>query len=68
MAFPWSAEKAAAAAQNEPASEPLTRVEIEEALTNMAATAARMPTHWVARKAAIHERINALLDQLDQTA
>ena len=42
-----------------------TRAEIEEALTYLAATAARLPRHYVDRKAAIHARIDALLDDLE---
>jgi hypothetical protein len=38
-----------------------TKAELAEALTNMAATAARTPAHWAERKAAIHARIDALL-------
>ena len=41
------------------------RAELREAITNMAATAARMPAHWVDRKAALHVRINELLSDLE---
>jgi len=44
---------------------PETRAEIQEALTSMAATAARMPAHWAERKAAIHKQINQLLTDLE---
>lgn len=39
--------------------------EIREAITNIARTAARCPAHWVERRAKMHERINALLDELE---
>lgn len=39
------------------------RAELEEALTHLAATASRLPRHYVDRKAAIHARIDALLDE-----
>lgn len=38
--------------------------ELREAITNLAATASRMPAHWTDRKAAMHARIDALLDEL----
>ena len=41
-----------------------TPEELREAITNLAATAARLPAHWVERKATMHARINALLDEL----
>lgn len=41
---------------------PATRAELAEAITNLGATAARIPTHWVERKAIMHQRINDLLD------
>ena len=41
------------------------RLELTEAITHLAATAARMPAHWVDRKAMLHDRINELLDLLD---
>lgn len=44
-----------------------SRDEIAEAITNMAHTAARMPAHWVDKRAALHDQINALLDQLERT-
>lgn len=43
-----------------------TKAELEEAMTNMAATAARMPAHWVERKAATHRRIDALLGEWER--
>lgn len=39
--------------------------ELREAITGHAAAAARIPRHWVDRKAKAHERINELLDQLE---
>jgi hypothetical protein len=39
----------------------LTRADVEEALTNLAAHAARLPRHFVERKRVIHERIDELL-------
>lgn len=42
--------------------------EIREAITNIAKTAARCPAHWAERWAKMHERINALLDELDARA
>ena len=41
-----------------------TADELREAITNLAATASRMPAHWTDRKAALHGRIDALLDEL----
>ncbi len=41
-----------------------TPEELREAITNLAATAARLPAHWVDRKAVLHARIDALLDEL----
>ena len=38
--------------------------ELREAITNLAATASRMPAHWTDRRAALHARIDALLDEL----
>lgn len=45
---------------------PVTRAEIAEAITNLAATAARIPRHHAERKASLHDRINNLLDQYEQ--
>jgi hypothetical protein len=42
-----------------------TREELAEAITNMAATAARMPAHWAERRGKIHEQINRMLDALE---
>jgi hypothetical protein len=41
-----------------------TPEEIREAITTLAAESARMPDHWVDRKAALHARIDDLLDRL----
>lgn len=38
-----------------------TRVELEEAMTNIVATLRRMPAHWVDRRAALHKKLDALL-------
>ena len=42
--------------------------EIREAITNLAHTAARCPAHWTDRRAGMHARINALLDELEARA
>lgn len=39
--------------------------ELREAITNLSATAARLPAHWTDRKAVLHGRIDALLYELD---
>lgn len=39
----------------------VTRAELEDAIREHLATLRRMPVHWVDRRAAYHERINALL-------
>lgn len=41
---------------------PPTKAELAEAMTNLAATAKRMPCHWVERRAEIHRQIDAYLD------
>jgi hypothetical protein len=41
-----------------------TPEEIAEAITRLSAYAARMPDHWVDRRAAAHARIDTLLDEL----
>lgn len=38
-----------------------TKAELEEAMSNLAATLHRMPEHWVERRAALHLKIDALL-------
>lgn len=43
-----------------------TDAEIREAITHLAADAARLPAHWVEQRAAKHERINDLLTKLDE--
>ena len=42
---------------------PVTRAELEEAITGHARTASRLPRHYVHKKAALHKVINDLLDQ-----
>lgn len=42
---------------------PVTRAEIETAITDHRRTLARMPSHWVDRRASIHASIDLLLDQ-----
>jgi hypothetical protein len=42
-----------------------TAEELREAITNLARTASRCPSHWTERKAKMHERINALLTELE---
>jgi len=42
------------------------RAELAEAITHLSATAARIPTHWIDRKALMHQRINDLLDLWEQ--
>lgn len=42
------------------------RAELAEALTNMAATAARVPRHWTERKAELHRQINQMLDDYER--
>ncbi len=39
-----------------------TRAELEEAIRNLVATARRMPDHWVDKRAALHAKIDALLE------
>lgn len=39
-----------------------TRAELEEAIANLNATLHRMPEHWVERRAALHAKIDALLE------
>lgn len=41
-----------------------TALDIREALTHLAHTASRVPTHWVDRKADLHDKMNDLLDAL----
>ena len=42
-----------------------TAVDLREAITHLAHTSSRLPAHWVDRRAALHDRINELLDQLE---
>ncbi len=46
----------------------ITREDLIEALLHHNATARRLPRHHVDKLAAIHERLNELLDQLDMLA
>lgn len=43
-----------------------TKAEIEEAITRHRAALGRMPSHWADRRAALHDRINALLTDWEQ--
>ena len=54
--------------QPDPEPDLTTLDEIREALTHLAHTAMRMPAHWHDKRAALHERINTLLDLLDAGA
>jgi hypothetical protein len=42
-----------------------TAAEIREAITHLAATAAKLPAHWVDRKKALHDQINEHLESLE---
>ena len=42
-----------------------TRAELTEALHHLTTTAARIPTHWTDRKAAIHKQIDKRLTELE---
>jgi hypothetical protein len=42
---------------------PVSKAELEEALTYHAAAASRLPRHFVDKRAAIHRVINNLLDE-----
>lgn len=53
-------------AVTQPAAEQVCQADLREALTNMAASAARMPEHWTDRKAELHRQINDLLDDLER--
>lgn len=48
------------------ADQPTTRAEIEAAIVEHNRTLSRMPAHWADRRASLHDKINALLDQRDQ--
>lgn len=43
-----------------------TRAELEEAMGNIRATLRRMPAHWTERRAGLHAKINALLDDWER--
>lgn len=47
--------------------QPVTRAEIELAITWHNNHVSRMPKHWTDRRAGIHKIINDLLDQRDAT-
>jgi hypothetical protein len=47
---------------------PVSRAELEEALMYHAATAARLPSHFVAKRESIHRVINNLLDEWQLTS
>lgn len=40
-----------------------TKAELEEAMRNLTATLHRMPEHWVDRRAAMHVKIDSLLNE-----
>lgn len=40
---------------------PADRADLEEAIRHLAATAARLPSHFVDKRAELHDRINVLL-------
>jgi hypothetical protein len=46
---------------------PVTRAELEEALTYHAATARRLPSHYIKQREDIHRVINNLLDEWQLT-
>lgn len=39
-----------------------TRAELEEAMANVVATLHRMPAHWTDRRATLHARLDAMLE------
>ena len=39
-----------------------TKAELEEAIANLIATLHRMPEHWTDRRAALHAKIDTLLE------
>lgn len=43
-----------------------TRAELEEALSNIVGTLHRMPAHWVDRRAALHAKIDAMLEDWER--
>ena len=43
-----------------------TRAELEEAIANVVATLHRMPAHWTDRRAALHAKVDALLDDWER--
>lgn len=45
------------------AAEDTTKLELEEAMTNIVATLDRMPAHWTDRRAQLHMKLDDLLDK-----
>lgn len=45
---------------------PVTKAEIEEAIRYHRGHLAKMPAHWVDRRASVHDTINRLLYQWEQ--
>lgn len=43
-----------------------SRAELEEAMANVVATLRRMPQHWTDRRAKLHERLDALLEDWER--
>ena len=43
-----------------------TRAELEEAIANVVNTLHRMPAHWTDRRAALHAKVDALLDDWER--
>ena len=39
-----------------------TRAELEEAMANVVGTLHRMPVHWTERRAALHAKLDAMLE------
>lgn len=39
-----------------------TRPDLEEAMSHIVATLHRMPSHWTDRRAALHRKLDALLE------
>ena len=43
-----------------------TRAELEEAMANIVATLHRMPNHWTGRRASLHTKLDALLEDWER--
>lgn len=43
-----------------------TRAELEEAMANMVTTLHRMPAHWTDRRASLHAKIDAMLEDWER--